>query len=351
MDNFQQKYRNIIQFLREKGESPAQIHRELQTIYGDKTPSYSTVTRWYNRFENGDYSVKDKPRSGRPKSSIIDRNIAKVSKLIEQDRRLTVREISQKLTLSITIVWRILTFVLGLVLLSARWIPKLLTPEQKKSRKNACEENLFLNSLDSDFFQGQIVTGDETYIHYYDPTTKRESSQWLPKGSRPPLKAIKKSSCKKRMALIFWDRVGVLMIYYFKKGATLTGKLYCKLLAKLKSAIIRKRGDMWEDGVFLLHDNAPSHTSNIAQAAISDLGFTQLTHPPYSPDLAPSDYFLFSKLKEFLRKKTFKNDNQLENTTNRWLQRKPPSFYNEGISALPHRWNKCVNLGGDYVEK
>jgi histone-lysine N-methyltransferase SETMAR len=86
------------------------------------------------------------------------------------------------------------------------------------------------------------------------------------------------------------------MVYYFKKGATLTGKLYCKLLAKLKSAIIRKGGDMWEDRVFLLHDNAPSHTSNIAQAAISDFGFTQLTHPPYSPDLAPSDYFLFNKL-------------------------------------------------------
>jgi len=46
-------------------------------------------------------------------------------------------------------------------------------------------------------------------------------------------------------------------------------------------------------GVLLLHDNAPVHMSAKSQAAIRQCGFQQLNHPPYSPDLAPSDYFLF----------------------------------------------------------
>jgi hypothetical protein len=42
---------------------------------------------------------------------------------------------------------------------------------------------------------------------------------------------------------------------------------------------------MWEEGVFLLHDNAPSHTSHVASSAVEDLGFIKLSHPPYSPNL------------------------------------------------------------------
>jgi [histone H3]-lysine36 N-dimethyltransferase SETMAR len=247
--------------------------------------------------------------------------------------------------------WRIIRVCLGLVIRCARWVPKLLTPLQKKSRKSASKENLWLHSQDPDFFFNQIVTGDETYIHHFEPETKRQSMQWLPVGSQAPIKAIKKISSKKVMALVFWDRAGVLLIRYFRKGSTMTGLVYAKILGELKKAIQKKRGDMWDDGVFLLHDNASSHTSRVSQTAISELGFIQLTHPPYSPDLAPSDYFLFPKLKDFLRKRTFTNDLDLEKSTKQWLLHQPPSFYEKGISALQHRWEKCILIGGDYVEK
>jgi [histone H3]-lysine36 N-dimethyltransferase SETMAR len=293
----------------------------------------------------------DKPRSGRPRTALSDRNVEKVRSVLEKDRRLTIREVVQKTKLSAPSVRRIITRRLGLRLRCARWIPKILTKAQKAKRKSCCEENIYLNSQEPDFFQGQIVTGDETYIHYFQPTTKRESSQWLPPGSRPPLKAMKRLSTKKNMALIFWDRKGVLLTHYYRKGSTMTGARYAKILEKLKKSIQKKRGEMWEDGVFLLHDNAPSHTSKLSQKAISDLGFIQLSHPPYSPDLAPSDYHLFPNLKRFLRKRTFSSDKTLEKCTNGWLHRQPPDFYNKGISALENRWNKCIMRRGDYVEK
>ena len=60
--------------------------------------------------------------------------------------------------------------------------------------------------------------------------------------------------------------------------------------------------------MLLLHDNAPAHRSVIAQQTIRDCGFIQLGHPAYSPDLAPSDYYLFRHLKKYLRGIRFEDD-------------------------------------------
>ena len=60
--------------------------------------------------------------------------------------------------------------------------------------------------------------------------------QWLLKGAHAPLKAMKKTSNKKVMALGFWDKIKVL-VKYFRKGATMTGKVYAKVLAKLAKAL------------------------------------------------------------------------------------------------------------------
>jgi histone-lysine N-methyltransferase SETMAR len=245
-------------------------------------------------------------------------------------------------------LFRIVTIGLGLLLKCARWIPKILTRAQKKSRIFAAKENLYLHSLDPEFFENQIVTGDETYIHLYEPETKRQSMQWLPPGSDPPKKVIRKLSAKKVMALVFWDNAGVLLVKFFRKGRTMTGAVYAEILKKLQHS---GEEGMWDDGIFLLHDNAPSHTSKISKLAIQELGFTELTHPPYSPDLAPSDFFLFPNLKKDLRKQAYTSDLAVEKATMAWLKKKSESFYAGGISRLKHRWEKCVKVKGEYVEK
>ena len=215
----------------------------------------------------------------------------------------------------------------------------------------ASKENLYLHSQDPEFFESHIVTGDETYIHHYEPETKRQSMQWLPPGSEAPKKAIRKISAKTVLTLVFWDRLGVLMVEFFRKGTTMTGAVYAEILAKLAIAIQERRTHMRKDGVFLLHDNAPAHTSNLSKSAIQELGFIELNHPPYSPDLAPSDYHLFPNLKKDLRKKSYSSDAEVEKVTLAWLENKPESFYAEGISRLQHRWEKCVRVKGEYVEK
>ncbi|KAJ4442184.1 hypothetical protein ANN_12050 [Periplaneta americana] len=72
-------------------------------------------------------------------------------------------------------------------------------------------------------------------------------------------------------------------------------------------------------------------------------------HPPYSPDLAPSDFHLFTKLKDFLGGTRFGSDEELKKTVNTWLNELAAEEYNTGILKLVNRYDKCLNVGGDYV--
>jgi histone-lysine N-methyltransferase SETMAR len=80
-------------------------------------------------------------------------------------------------------------------------------------------------------------------------------------------------------------------------------------------------------GVLLLHDNAPVHMSSKSQAAVRQCGFQQLSHPPYSPDQAPSDYFLFRVLKNFLRGKRFSSDEEVKEAVTTWFEEQSKDFF------------------------
>jgi transposase len=74
-------------------------------------------------------------------------------------------------------------------------------------------------------------------------------------------------------------------------------------------------------------------------------------HPPYSPDFAPSDYHLFTHLKYWLRSQCFNNKEELMEGVKTWLSSQVADFFDISIKKLIPRYNKCLNSGGDSVEK
>ena len=94
-----------------------------------------------------------------------------------------------------------------------------------------------------------------------------------------------------------------------------------------------------------------SHKSLVAMSAVHDCGFELIDHPPYSPDLAPSDYFLFPNLKKHLAGKRYDSDDDVISAVEDFFEGQEENFYATGIRALQHRWKKCVDRRGDYVEK
>ena len=104
-------------------------------------------------------------------------------------------------------------------------------------------------------------------------------------------------------------------------------------------------------GVILHHDNARPHTAAQTEQTINNLGWELFPHPTYSPDLALSDFHQFDPLKKFTRGTKFESDDEVKSVVNGWLRHQFKDFYAEGIWKLVHRWEKCVKLMGEYVEK
>ena len=113
----------------------------------------------------------------------------------------------------------------------------------------------------------------------------------------------------------------------------------------------RKEEECCPKKVLLHHDNARPHTAAATVETVQQLGFELLQHPPYSPDLAPNDYHIFSPLKEALRVRRFASNEEVKEAVHTWLQEQPKSIFSAGIQKLVERYNKYIVLQEDYVEK
>jgi hypothetical protein len=103
-----------------------------------------------------------------------------------------------------------------------------------------------------------------------------------------------------------------------------------------------------KDGVFL-HDNARRHTAACTNSLIKLLNWEILDHPNYIPDLTPSDYHLFTKMKVWLATQHFYNEDLMDGVNNR-LHKLAVPLFDEGLQKLVSR-HKWLNVDGNYVEK
>ncbi|GFT81897.1 hypothetical protein NPIL_428271 [Nephila pilipes] len=142
MELNREHFRAIIFHNFRRGLSRQECFDELNSLYSDKAPSYSTVKNWYNEFNRGRCSIQDESRAGRPKSVVVPEKINAVRELIKQDRHVTYREIEASLDISMTSINKILHEHLSVKKICSRWIPHNLTNAQKKARVDWCKEML-----------------------------------------------------------------------------------------------------------------------------------------------------------------------------------------------------------------
>ena len=119
-------------------------------------------------------------------------------------------------------------------------------------------------------------------------------------------------------------------------------RVYQALLEKQPALINLK-------GVILLHDNARSHIKKNVNEKLNEFKWEVLPHPPYSPDLAPSDSHIFLSLQKFLNGKIFKNKHELENDITTFFESKSTNFYARWIKKLIKRWKEVIESNGNYI--
>jgi len=117
-------------------------------------------------------------------------------------------------------------------------VPRELTAEHKRKRVEICQRLLDRYKNEGEEFLSRIVTGDETWVHHYEPESKRQSMEWKHLGSPANKKFKTQPSTGKVMLMLFWDSKGPILEDYLEKGRTINSARYSDLLANnLKPAV------------------------------------------------------------------------------------------------------------------
>lgn len=339
MQNSKEHIRHCLLYEYQLGHSAIEAGKNICQAIGEGVISTATAYRWYERFRNGDYSLEDEPRPGQPTKI----SLKELEEEINSDPSLTTREVASKLgCCHATIYYRFKD--LRLVPKLGGWLPHDLNQSQLKKRVEACQELLEMrrnfNWLDN------LITGDEKWVVYANIRRKR---QWLP--PRQKAKPTPKAGLhpEKRMISVWWNVTGVVYWELLPEKTTITATRYCAQIQRMAAELNKKNPQHGQ--MYFQHDNARPHVANLVKAKLERLGWKLLPHPPYSPDLAPSDYHLFLSLSNDLAGKKFKNETELKQYLQSFFDSKPATFYASGIRDLPRRWQEVVDSQGKYISK
>jgi histone-lysine N-methyltransferase SETMAR len=322
---------------------------ELSSLYGDKAPSYSTVKNWYNEFNRGRSSLQDEFREGRPKSAVTPENIDAVRELIIQDRHVTYREIQASLNISMTPINKILHDHLAVKKICSRWIPHNLTIAQKEARVDWCKEMLQKYNHGASNAVYNICTGDESWIYAYEPETKQQSTVWAFQDESNPTKVVRARSTSKQMVACFFGKTGHVATVPLVERRTVNSEWYTTICLPEVFGEIRKTNRRRR--IILHYDNASSHTSAQTTAYLCTQHIELMGHPPYSPDLAPNDFFLFPHIKNKLRGQRFSTPEEAVDAFKTLVLEVPQSDWKKCFENWFQRMQKCINLHGEYFEK
>jgi len=145
----------------------------------------------------------------------------------------------------------------------------------------------------------------------------------------------------------FFYSEGIVHHKYAPDGQTINKESYLKVLRRLRESVPRKGPEKWGDGDWILHhDNAPTHTSHLVQQLLVKQGTAQLQQPPYSPDLAPCEFFLFLRLKKVLKGHRFEVTEDIKRNSTKTLL----DIQKQEFAKCFQQWAKCVAAEGNYVE-
>ena len=130
---------------------------------------------------------------------------------------------------------------------------------------------------------------------------------------------------------------GIVHIEFLEQGTTINSERCVSTLRALKGRLRRVRHDK-----VIRHDNARPHTSRQTQCTLQQLERPTIPHPPYSPDLGPSDFFLFPLLMKHLKGNHYEADAEVEADVRSWCRSQTPKFFADGMRKLVQRWRLYI---------
>ncbi|KAJ4441771.1 hypothetical protein ANN_11629 [Periplaneta americana] len=177
--------------------------------------------------------------------------------------------------------------------------------------------------------------------HTNQPNLRRQSNEWKHPGSSRPKKVRPRQSVVKVMFIVAYDIDGVILHHAVPPRQTANADYYCRFLQHhLRPALRRKRRHLVVQNPIILHDNARSHIAAAVEDLLRRWQWEILEHPPYSPDMSPCDYDLFTKVKELLRGIRYNTRDELIRAIGRSIRNINKDGRADGVRRLPNIWQK-----------
>lgn len=150
----------------------------------------------------------------------------------------------------------------------------------------------------------------------------------------------------------FFDTRGIVHHEFVPPGQTVNGQFYVEVLKRLKvKKVFRVRPDLARNNSRILHhDNVPAHTSLRVHEFLAKNSITLMEHPPYSPNLAPCNFFLFPKCKMLVRGRHLGAIETIKKEMTRLLKSIIEDALKRCFQQWKKRWQKCILLEGEYFE-
>jgi transposase len=154
------------------------------------------------------------------------------------------------------------------------------------------------------------------------------------------------------LMVFFFDWKGIFHHEFVPRGETVNKEFYVKVMKRLREAVQRKRTEAWTNKTWMLHhDNAPPRVSLLIREFLAKQETIVMPQPPYSPDLAPVDFFLFPKLKSTLKGRRFQMVEEIKENLLQDLRAILQNTFQDAFRNWKNCWERCINSRGEYFEE
>jgi histone-lysine N-methyltransferase SETMAR len=321
--------------------SPIRILQFVQNSMQEACPHKTTIYRWIKKFKSGESDTRDGHRSGRPLIPKIER---KINLILKRNKFSSTRSMARGCKVGRMTICRRMKKQLKMKYLKLRKIPHSQQNHIMSRRVEMCKEILGqlneLNPID-------VITSDESWFCFFNGG----DGMWV--RNKDELDSIEnqKNFTKKVMISIFWNFSNLYLIQILPRGESYNSEyVISTLFTELEHVALMHRPARGLKSYALHWDNARPHKSHVTTEAVESLFGCSIKHPPYSPDLAPSDFFLFGHLKRLLQGKVLNDEQQLkiavENAFRSISKELKMKVYNEWIRRL----EETIRREGEYID-
>ena len=313
-----------------------EITININNTFGPGTANACTVWWWSKKFYKGDESLEDEECSGQPPEG--DNHQPRALSKLTRHEKLPKNSM-------LTILW-----LCGIWSKLERWTS--LISGCLMSWLNI--KKIFWTVIFFYCTQQQIISQSDRDMRWkvdfiWQPAMI--SSVVGPRWSSKALLTAKLAPKKKIMVTVWWSAARLIHCNFLNPGETITSEKYAQQidemhgkLQRLQPALVNRKGPV------LPHDNAWLHVTQPVIQKLNKLGYKVLPHPPYSPDLLPTNYHFFKHLTSFLQGKCFHNQQEAKNVFQEFIESQSMDFYATGINNLISHWQKCVDCNFSYFD-